>query len=138
MNRESLLAVVDALPEAALTVIPDGFNNHVLWNAGHLAATEQQLTLGLSGLPLDLPEGFVDDLRKGSSPRHWRREWTWAEVRELLLMLPNRAGDFFPFQRPYRTTPGVVLEGVNDAVRFNLYHEEIRLGAILALRKLVG
>jgi len=144
LNRESLLAVVDALPEAALTVIPDGFNNHVLWNAGHLAATEQLLTFGLSGLPLDLPEGFVDDLRKGSSPRHWRREWTWAEVRELLLTLPDRteatyrAGDFVPFERPYRTTPGVVLEGVDDAVRFNLYHEGIHLGAILALRKLVA
>ncbi len=143
-TRQSLVAVVDEIPEAARTVIPNGFNNHVLWNAGHLAATEQLLTFGLSGRPLDLPEGFLDDLRKGSSPRDWRHDWTWAEIRDLLLSLPDRteaayrAGEFGPFERPYRTTPGVVLGGVDDAVRFNLYHEGIHLGAILALRKLVG
>lgn len=141
-TRRSLVAVVDALPEAARTTIPDGFNNHILWNAGHLAATEQMLTFGLAGLPLDLPDGFVADLRKGSSPRSWQRAWRWPEVRELLLALPDRteaayrAGDFAPFARPYTTTPGVVLASVDDAVRFNLYHEGLHLGAILALRKL--
>jgi hypothetical protein len=141
-TRQSLVAVVDALPDAARTTIPDGFNNHVLWNAGHLAATEQLLTYGLSGLDVDLPEGFLNDFRRGSSPRDRDREWTWAEVRELLLSLPDRteadyrAGRFETY-REYRTTPGVVLASVDDAVRFNLYHEGLHLGAILGLRKLV-
>lgn len=142
-TRQSLVALVDMLPEDALTVIPDGFNNHVLWNAGHLAATEQGLTYGLSGLPVDLPEGFVESFRKGTSPRDWDHEWAWAEVRDLLLSRPDRTeADFrtgrFETYREYRTTPGVVLSSVEDAIRFNLYHEGIHLGAILALRKLVA
>ena len=66
-----------------------------------------------------------------------------AEVRDLLLSLPDRteadvrAGRFETY-REYRTTPGVVLASVDDAVRFNLYHEGLHLGAILALRKLVA
>ncbi|PAP77724.1 DinB family protein [Rubrivirga marina] len=142
-TRQSLVAIVDALPDAARTTIPDGFNNHVLWNAGHLAATEQGLIYGLSGLPVDLPDGFVSSFRKGTSPRDWDRDWTWAEVRDLLLSLPDRteadyrAGRFETY-REYRTTPGVVLTSVDDAVLFNLYHEGIHLGAILGLRKLVG
>jgi len=37
-TRQSLVAVVDAIPEAELTVIPGGFNNHVRWKPGHLGA----------------------------------------------------------------------------------------------------
>ena len=115
----------------------------MLWNVGHVVATEQALTYGLSGLPIDLPDGFVADFRKGSSPRDWTRDWDYAEVRDLLLATVDRteadyrAGRFETY-REYRTTPGVVLSSVDDAVRFNLYHEGLHLGAILALRKLVG
>ena len=143
-TRRALVAVVDALPDAARTAVPDGFRNHVLWNAGHLAATEQLLSFGLAGRDLDLPHGFVEDFRKGSSPLDWRREWAWDEVRGLLLALPDRTeaayrdGQLGAFARPYRTTPGVVLATVEDAARFNLYHEGLHLGTVLALRKLVG
>ncbi|WP_420457071.1 DinB family protein [Rubrivirga sp.] len=142
-TRRAMAAVVDALPDAARTTIPDGFNNHVLWNAGHVVATEQALTYGLSGMPPNPPDGFMADFRKRSSPRDWDRAWTWAEVRDLLLSAPDRteadlrAGRFETF-REYRTTPGVVLASAEDAVRFNLYHEGLHLGSILALRKLVG
>ncbi len=142
-TRRTMAALVDALPDPARTAIPDGFNNHVLWNAGHVVATEQALTYGLSGLPPNLPDGFMPAFRKGSSPHGWEREWTWAEVRELLLTVPDqteadlRAGRF-PTYREYRTTPGVVLASVEDGVRFNLYHEGLHLGSILALRKLVA
>lgn len=142
-TRRALAALVDDLAPEARTAIPDGFNNHVLWNVGHVVATEQALTYGLSGLPIDLPDGFVADFRKGSSPRDWTRDWDYAEVRDLLLATVDRteadyrAGRFETY-REYRTTPGVVLSSVDDAVRFNLYHEGLHLGAILALRKLVG
>lgn len=143
-TRETLVRVVDAMPPEVRTTIPDGFNNHVLWNAGHLAATEQALTYGLAGLDVGVPPAFVGAFRKGSSPRGWERAWAWEDVRERLLTLPGRteadveAGAFEARGfREYTTTPGVVLRSVEDAVVFNLYHEGLHLGAILALRKLV-
>ncbi len=142
-TRQSLAALVDALPHAARTTIPDGFSNHVLWNVGHVVATEQALTYGLAGLAPHLPDGFMGAFRKGTSPRDWARDWDYEQVRDLLLTLPDqteadyRAGRFETY-REYRTTPGVVLTSVEDAVRFNLYHEGLHLGTVLALRKLVG
>lgn len=142
-TRRTLAALADALPEAARTAIPDGFSNHVLWNVGHLAVTEQALTYGLVGLPLGVSPEFAAAFRKGSSPAEWDRPWSYDEVRDLLLSLPDqteadyRAGHFESF-REYRTTPGVVLSSVEDAVRFNLYHEGVHLGSVLALRKLVA
>ena len=144
-TRQSLVALVESLPDDARTTVPDGFNNHVLWNAGHLAATEQALVYSLTGLPPNVSPEFVGAFRKGTSPRDWDRAWTWDEVRDKLLTLPDltradaEAGRFDdrPF-REYTTTPGVTLRSVSDAVQFNLYHEGIHLGAILALRKLIG
>lgn len=142
-TRLALVAVVDALPEAARTVIPEGFNNHILWNVGHLVVTQQALVYGLSGLTPNVSAEMMGAFRKGTSPRDWDRTWTLAEIRDLLLTLPDqteadlRAGRFETY-REYTTTPGVTLRSVDDAIRFNQYHEGIHLGSVLALRKLVG
>ncbi len=56
---------------------------------------------------------------------------------DAFLSLPEqaeadlRAGALRPF-REYTTTPGVVLASAEDALRFNLYHEGLHLGSILA------
>ncbi len=60
-----------------------------------------------------------------------------VELVTLRLGGLDRAGRFETY-REYRTTPGVVLASVEDALRFNLYHEGLHLGSVLALRKLVG
>jgi len=81
--------------------------------------------------------------RKGSSPRDWDRAWDYAEVRDLLVSLPDqteadlRAGRFEQY-RAYTTSAGVTVTSVHDAIRFNLYHEGLHLGSVLALRRLVG
>ncbi len=142
-TRQTLAALVDALPEEALITIPEGFNNHILWNVGHLVVTQQVLVYGLSGLQPNVSAEMMGAFRKGTSPRDWDRAWTLAEIREPFLSLPDqteadlRAGRFETY-REYTTTPGVTLRSVDDAVRFNQYHEGIHLGSVLALRKLVG
>ena len=142
-TRQSLAAAVDAMTPEQRTAIPGGFNNHVLWNVGHLAVTEQLLAYGLADQPLGVSDEMVGAFRKGTSPRDWTRAWTWDEIRTLFLTLPDRtahdvaAGGRFSGFRSYTTTPGVVLNSVEDAVRFNLYHEGIHLGSVLALRRML-
>ena len=142
-TRRAVVQVVDALADDARTRIPTGFSNHVLWNVGHLAVTEQALVYGLSGLPLGVPEAWAEAFRKGTTPADGVAAVPYADVRDAFLALPDqteadlKAGRFATF-RPYRTTPGVVLTSAAEALRFNLYHEGLHLGSILALRKLVG
>ena len=142
-TRQSTAQVVDALPPDALTVIPDGFSNHVLWNVGHLVVTMQSLVYGLSGLDLGVPDEWVAAFRKGSTPQDGVAAVPYDEIRQSFLSLPDqveadlRAGAFRQY-RQYTTTPGVVLADVGDALRFNLFHEGLHLGAVLALRKMVA
>lgn len=142
-TRQSLLAVVESVPEAGRTRIPDRFNNHILWNLGHIVVTERMLVYGLSGLPLGVPDEWVAAFRKGTTPVDGEAAVPYDTLRDAALSLPDqtemdlRAGRFETY-REYRTTPGVVLASAEGAIRFNLYHDGLHLGVILALRKLVG
>ncbi len=46
------------------------------------------------------------------------------------------AGLFKDFQ-PYTTSAKVTLNNVQDAIRFNNFHEGLHLGSIFALRKML-
>ena len=143
-TRRSLVAVCDGLTDDQRLAVPDGLSNHVLWNLGHVVVTERLLAYGLARRPLGVPDAWVAAFRKGTRPTPGEAAVPYAEVRDAALALPDqtaadlRAGrlDSADF-REYRTTPGVVLASVADAVRFNLYHEGLHLGSVLALRKLV-
>lgn len=144
-TRQSLVVAADAVPPEAWTETPAGLSNNVLWNVGHLAVTLDLLTYGLAGLDLPAPPEAVAAFRKGTSPADWDAPPDRESTRRLFLLGPDRlesdvrAGRFdgAPF-RSYTTTPGVTLTDLDGALAFNLYHEGIHLGAILALRKLVG
>lgn len=142
--RQSLDAAVADLPPEAWLAVPDGFRNNVLWNVGHVAVTLDLLTYGLARLPMNAPAEAVARFRKGTSPADWDAPPDIGETRRLLATLPDeleadlRAGRFEPYPRPYTTTPGVTLASVDEAVAFDLFHEGLHLGAVLALRKLVG
>lgn len=142
-TRRALDALTARLGDEAWLAVPEGFSNNVLWNVGHVVVTLELLTYGLAGLDLPVPAAMVADFRKGTSPSSWTETPDPEAVRHHLHASPGRleadlrAGRFTDY-REYRTTPGVVLASVDDAVSFDLYHEGIHLGAVLALRKLVA
>ena len=141
--RQSLDAVTSDLSDEAWHAVPDGFSNNVLWNVGHVVVTAEMLTYGLAGLDLTVPPALVAACRKGTSPAGWDAPPDVADVRQLLIETPDRleadyrAGRFTDY-REYRTTPGVVLAAVEDGVRFNLFHDGLHFGSVLALRRLIG
>lgn len=142
-TRRALDALTARLGDEAWLAVPDGFSNNVLWNVGHVVVTLELLTYGLAGLDPGVPPEMVAAFRKGTSPAGWDATPDPEAVRHHLHASPDRleadlrAGRFTGY-REYRTTPGVVLASVDDAVTFDLYHEGIHLGAVLALRKLVA
>ena len=141
-TRPLLLRLVDGLSDADLLAVPPGFSNNVLWNLGHVVVTQQLLHYGLSKLPMYVSDELVAQCRKGTSPADWTAPPDPDEVRALLLELPDRlaadleAGRFTTF-RPYQTSVGVELRDLETALDFNLFHEGLHTGTVLALRKAV-
>lgn len=139
--RQAIAGATTGLDDEALNRIPQGFNNHIRWNIGHLVVTQQLLCYQLAGLEMAVDADLVTNFRKGSSPKDWTGDMpSYGELVELFHALPKQmrqdfdAGRFNDYQE-YTTSTGIVLSSIEDAVRFNNIHEGIHLGYILALKR---
>lgn len=134
-------ATADLTPEALIR-IPEGFNNNVLWNVGHVVVTQQLLCYKLSGMPMGIDDPTVEMFCKGSSPKDWT---TTPDMASLIGPLHDlvettrrdyAAGRFGGYDT-YTTSTGYTLVSIEDAIAFNNLHEGIHLGYVLALRRAV-
>jgi hypothetical protein len=142
--RGGVAKVVAGLSPEALTTIPEGFNNHMHWQLGHIVVTQQLLCYKLSGLPMAVEDEVVELFMKGSKPREWGNvslpsaerlvEQALGLVDKLRVDLDR--GVFKDFQT-YTTSTGYVLRSIEDAIAFNNFHEGVHLGEMRALRRLV-
>ncbi len=142
-NRQRMLKAVAGFPLATLIRIPPGFHNNLLWNLGHIIASQQILCYEKSGLPLRIPAYFITPFRKGSHPGQWTGTMdpeditAWLMESVKLLREDLHKGLFHTYE-PYETSSGVKLGCISDALTFCAGHEAEHLGVMLALRKLVS
>ena len=142
-TRSNLLNALEGIDENILNRIPEGFNNNLIWNAGHIVVTQQLLCYGLSGLPLRIPAEVVERYRKGSRPT---QPVSVAEISQIRTWLAESldwiredvAANRFQQFKTYPTSYGYTLTSFVDAVVFNNVHEGMHYGYIIALKKHLG
>ncbi|MEY8781748.1 DinB family protein [Allomuricauda sp. XS_ASV26] len=139
-NRIILHTFLQNTPKEDLFKIPEGFNNNIWWNIAHVVVTPQLLLYKLSGLDFTIEEELVNKYKKGTFPEGEPSE---AEMEKIMTYLFSTVeqiqqdyerGTFKNFQE-YMTTPKVGLNSVEDALQFNVFHEGLHLGSILALKR---
>ncbi|AEM70174.1 hypothetical protein Murru_1130 [Allomuricauda ruestringensis DSM 13258] len=139
-NRKILHGHLEHTPREDLFKIPEGFNNNIWWNIAHVVVTPQLLIYGLSDMEFTIEKELIDKYRKGTFPEG---EPTKEEMEKIsaylfstvkLIQLDYEHGKFKTFKE-YMTTPKIGLNKVEDALAFNVFHEGLHLGAILALKK---
>ena len=50
ITRNNIINAIEGLSLEELNTVPKGFNNNVIWNVGHVVATQQLLCYKFSGL----------------------------------------------------------------------------------------
>lgn len=139
-TRANILKQIDGISLEQLNVIPDGYNNNLIWNAAHVAVTQQLLCYAMSGLEVKLPKETIAAYRKGAKPERavtqaevdQIKEWLTASIDWLATDL--KAGIFQSYKE-YQTSYGFKLTSIEDAVSFNNVHEGMHLGYMIALKK---
>jgi hypothetical protein len=126
-----------------LNIIPPHFNNNIIWNAGHLIATQQVLLYSLSDLEYTIYLDFVERYRKGTRPDKFIGEEEWNFIKENLIKTIYPAAEDYKqkkFQRfrTYETSYGITLEDIDDAIAFNNVHEGMHFGFMKAIGKTLG
>lgn len=140
--RKNLVGLLDSTALEDLLLIPDGFNNNMLWNIGHALATQQLLHYYLSGNSLRIDQRWVDTFRKGTLPVLEAEESEIEDLRYLLLetskvLMADYDGGFFTDYKTYSTSFGLSLKSIQDAIIFNNLHEAQHLGYAMAQRRAV-
>lgn len=124
-----------------LNVIPEGLNNNLIWNIGHIIVSQQLLVYKLSGLPMMVSDELVEKYKKGTKPEH---PVTQAEVEELKALLFSTIqqtkldydAKLFQNYHEYTTSTGShVLKNAEDAMAFSNFHEGLHLGVMTIIRK---
>lgn len=141
-SRRMLALLIENLTLEQLNTIPNGFNNNIIWNIGHIIVVQQMLVYNLSGLPMYVTADDVANYKKGTKPTG---DATIEEVERLKQLLfttiAQTEADFAAekFQRfmEFTIVTDFVIKNVQDAIAFNYYHEALHTGVIMSLKKLV-
>lgn len=142
-NHKIFYSFLKGFSPKQLGQIPEGFRNSMFWNIAHVVVTQQKLVYGLSGKPLPLGDYWVEAYQKGTAPAKQPSEAEIEELKELLFSTLDQtekdyeAGMFTEF-KTYMTSAKVELASVEQAIQFNLFHEGLHMGTLLAMQKLIS
>ncbi len=140
--RNFLSASINELSIEQLNKIPAGFNNNIAWNLGHLVATLEGICYKRGGLTPYISEEFWEKYRSGSKPEG---DMSAEDIENIKARFINAADQLdidyskqiFGGYTSWSTRYGIVINNIDDALQFVLYHEGLHAGAIGTLKRLV-
>ncbi|MDB2492990.1 DinB family protein [Flavobacteriaceae bacterium] len=138
-NRRLLSKFLEKFSLDQLNTVPKGYRNSIFWNVAHTVVTQQLLVYGLSNRPLLVDSDLVKTYKKDTKSVHKATEEELALVKTLLFSTIEQTktdydNGMFINYTPYTTSLNVTLSTVDEAIRFNTFHEGIHLGYILAMK----
>ena len=142
-TRQNLLNLVNTHSIEEMNLIPDGFNNNLVWNLGHVIVTQQLLIYQMAGLQVYVAEDLINQFRKGSKPEKVYEKNEIEAFKKLLIdLIDQTKSDFgkgqFRAYKPYTTSYGMTLSSAEEAIAFNNVHESMHLGVMMQLSRLVS
>lgn len=142
-SRQLFINLVDSLSIEKLNEIPEGFNNNIVWNFGHVIVSQQILCYKLANQPMKIDAAYVTKYSKGTKPESFINVDEVDFLKQQALFLIDelitdiQAGIFNNFNT-YPTSFNVVLHNIDDAVKYATMHEGLHLGYAMALKRIVN
>jgi hypothetical protein len=140
--RQKILDLISHLSVEQLNKVPEGFNNNIIWNLGHMIASQQGLCYVRTGLAVRVDEAFFHAYKSGTKPEGLVDEAGVEEIKKMLFTTleqldadytNNVATNYTPVVTPYN----IEVSNIDDALAFIPFHEGLHIGYIMSLRKLV-
>jgi len=143
LSRKYILAICEPLTVEQLNTTPNGFNNNIIWNLGHLIAAQQGICYIRSILNPVVDATITEYFKSGSKPN---KDFTIAEIESIketfISSLEQLKKDIekkiFINYEPFQTRYGVTISNITEAIQFLPFHEGLHAGTINAMKRLVA
>jgi hypothetical protein len=141
--RTFLLEGIKDLTTEQLNRIPEGYNNNIIWNLGHMVAAQQGICYKRAGVAAHISEEFWEQFRSGSKPERLISEAEIAGIKELLHSTMDHLktdydNNIFTGYTAWNTRYDVEIKSIDEALRFVPFHEGLHSGVINTMKKLVN
>lgn len=118
-------------------ITPEGFNNNIRWNFGHIAYVQEKLVFGVPGEPMNIPKEYEELFQRGTSPSTWELiPPTLSEIADVLVQQQDRVQSFVKgnfhkeLPKPFTNSAGKTFYTLGESFLFSLYHESIHMQTI--------
>ncbi|HEY9002349.1 MAG TPA: DinB family protein [Mucilaginibacter sp.] len=141
-TRAYLLKNLEGLTTEQYNKIPEGFNNNIIWNLGHLIAAQQGVCYLRGGLAPRVEEDIINSFKSGTKPERPLSEAEIENIKALLfstldLLEEDYNNNIFGRYTAWTTRYDVELASIDDAINFLPFHEGLHSGCTNALKRLV-
>jgi hypothetical protein len=137
--RSQTVQWIEAVDPAIVDIMPPNYNNTIHWHVGHILLVQDRVTLRLNGLPIGLPDDYMNWFANGTKPADWQ---TKPPAVSTLLQQLKEQGERIKSQLLGKldnklAIPFFELETVSQSLSFSLFHEGQHLGFMKALKRAI-
>jgi len=139
-TRIFLLDLIKDLTTEQLNEIPKGFNNNIIWNLGHLIASQQGLSYVRAGLKPIVEESLIRTYKAQTKPTSYISEEEIRTIKDVSISVLDRLEEdynkqLFSAYEAFTTRYDVPITTIDEAINFLLFHEGLHMGYIMAMKK---
>lgn len=144
--RSCTINAVKELSESQADLVPEGFNNNIRWNLGHVYLLQERFAFGGSQEPMIVPDGFADLFGVDSKPSEWEvQPPTLPELIQLLEDQTRRIEEKLNIclnevvaKQPLTLSSGLTLNTIGESLAFSMYHEGMHVQTIRMLKRFIA
>lgn len=141
--RKAFIELVDGLSLEQLNHIPNGFNNNIIWNFGHIIVATQGLCYLRTGVKPDYRIKYGPAYAKGTKPAYTVSEEEAEDLKALAIQtIEQIERDYqtglFATITPFATdTYKEIMPTIEDVITTTVGHDNLHFGYALAQRRLL-
>ncbi|MFD2640005.1 DinB family protein [Piscibacillus salipiscarius] len=138
--RSLIVGLLNEIPNDDGYKTPQGFNNNILWNAGHVLVTYEEAFHNFNGASKQLDDKFYSYFSTGTSPNDWNHD-DLPTITEVTNLLDQQVKDFQKNWQERLNEPLVkpleFEKTVEELLFFLISHECYHLGVMTSMKKVI-
>lgn len=139
LTRSFFIKNVEAVEEGLADIQPEGFNNTIHWHIGHVLTTAENIMFGFPKKTSHLPANYMELFARGTKPADWQGDVPsvsvlTSQLKEQLKRMKEISVESLNVKLK---EPFLGQETFGELVNFALFHENLHLGHIQAMKRVI-